>query len=195
LRLRHLSLDSLGMDCPSNRCMSLCYSVTLMIHEEGLEMISPRKLSAGFCLVVSGVVLVLTNAHVDATGPSPLPAEDVVPVENSMHEFMEYVFQPTYLRLKQSMATAPADNKGWKAIKSDSLILAESCNLLFSRKPAEHAEDWIRHAKSSKELGGKLYSAARAKDFAAATESYKAMLESCNSCHRQFEDGKHILMP
>jgi len=130
-----------------------------------------------------------------ATSRQPLPAEDVVPVEDSMHEFMEYVFQPTYLRLKQSMTAAPADNKGWKAIKSDSLILAESCNLLFSRKPADNAEDWIKHAKSSKELGAKLYSAAKAKDFAGATESYKAMLESCNACHRQFEDGKHILTP
>ena len=58
-------------------------------------------------------------------------------VEDSMHEFMEYVFQPTYRRLKLSMAAEPNDNKDWKTIKSDSLILAESCNLLFARLPAE----------------------------------------------------------
>jgi len=40
-----------------------------------------------------------------------------------------------------------------------------------------------------------LYHAAKEKDFAKATTSYKAMLENCNACHRQFEEGKHILKP
>jgi hypothetical protein len=120
---------------------------------------------------------------------------DVVPVEESMHEFMEYVFQPTYIRLKKSMAAAPEDNAGWKGIKSDSLILAESCNLLYGRKPAEHGEDWVKHAAASKAGGAALYKAARAKDFAAASTAWKTMLESCNACHKQFENGKHILQP
>lgn len=128
------------------------------------------------------------------SGPAA-PADDVQPVEDSMHEFMEYVFQPTYLRLKATMAAAPADNKGWKAIKADSLVLAESCNLLFSRAPEGSAADWIAHAKASREKGGALYAAGKAKDFAAATTAWKTMLESCNACHKQFEDGKHILQP
>lgn len=120
---------------------------------------------------------------------------EVVPVEESMHEFMEYVFQPTYRRLKASMATAPADNAGWKAVKADSLSLAESCNLLLGRKPEEHAADWVKHAVASRTAGAALYNAAKTKDFTAATTSYKTMLESCNACHRQFEEGKHILQP
>lgn len=123
------------------------------------------------------------------------PTDDVKPVEDSMHEFMEYVFQPTYLRLKANMAAAPTDNKGWKAIKADSLVLAESCNLLFSRAPEGSAADWIAHAKASREKGAALYAAGKAKDFAAAGTAWKSMLESCNACHRQFEYGKHILQP
>ena len=148
---------------------------------------------AGVC----GVTAVSVNTSASA-GYSPVvsPAEgDNVPVEDSMHEFMEYVFQPTYLRLKQSMTAAPADNKGWKAIKSDSLILAESCNLLYSRTPKDHAEDWVKHATAAKADGAKLYGAAKAKDFDAATAAYKTMLDSCNACHKQFENGKHILTP
>jgi hypothetical protein len=148
-------------------------------------------------MALVGTVVLATYSTVGAKPApvAPVAADDIVAVEDSMHEFMEYVFQPTYLRLKQSMATAPADNKGWKAIKSDSLILAESCNLLYSRKPKEKAEDWVKHATASKDNGAKLYNAAKAKDFTAATDAYKAMLESCNACHRQFEDGKHILAP
>lgn len=122
-------------------------------------------------------------------------ADQAEVVEDDMHEFMEYVFQPTYRRLKATMAEEPADNKGWKAVKSDALILAESCNLLFARTPEEDGKDWNRHAAASRDAGAKLYQAARGKDFDAAGESWKLMLNSCNACHRQFEDGRHILTP
>ncbi|HIE99105.1 MAG: hypothetical protein ABGZ23_08325 [Fuerstiella sp.] len=122
-------------------------------------------------------------------------AEGPEVVEDSMHEFMEYVFQPTYRRLKVTMAAEPVDNSGWKALKSDSLILAESCNLLFARLPEKNADDWARHATASRSEGSALYQAARGKDFVKATSAYKRMLNNCNACHRQFENGKHILVP
>jgi hypothetical protein len=159
-----------------------------------------KRMTGFLCLALAGLcatVAMSSNAPVTAgyaPRTSPIDGE-VVPVEDSMHEFMEYVFQPTYLRLKQSMAAAPADNKGWKAVKSDALILAESCNLLYGRAPKEHGEDWVKHATASKEHGAKLYGAARAKDFEAATSAWKTMLDSCNACHKQFENGKHILQP
>lgn len=155
------------------------------------------RLLLACCVVGAGLALFSATPESSfAAGYTSSAADgEVVPVEESMHEFMEYVFQPTYLRLKQSMATAPADNKGWKAIKSDSLILAESCNLLFSRAPEEGHADWIAHAKASREKGATLYKAAAAKDFTAADSAWKSMLESCNACHKQFEEGKHILKP
>ena len=136
-------------------------------------------------------------APVVAEPAAPVVAEEAAPkvVEDSMHEFMEYVFQPTYRRLKASMAEEPKDNAGWKAVKSDSLILAESCNLLFARKPDQDADDWSKHAAASRDAGAKLYQAARAKKFDAATQEWNRMLNNCNACHRQFEDGKHILTP
>lgn len=153
-------------------------------------------------LAVFGAAVAYVQSSADGTGylvaanPTPIvPADEAEIVEDSMHEFMEYVFQPTYRRLKVSMATEPADKNGWKAIKSDSLILAESCNLLFARTPDEDAADWNKHAAASRTTGGELYKAARAKDFAKVTTTYKAMLNNCNACHRQFENGKHILEP
>lgn len=149
-----------------------------------------------FALTLAGMALFSAAPESSAAGyNSSFPENDVEPVEQSMHEFMEYVFQPAYLRLKQSMAAAPVDNKGWKAIKADSLTLAESCNLLFSRAPEEGRADWNAHAKASREKGAALYAAGVKKDFAAAGTAWKAMLESCNTCHRQFENGKHILQP
>ena len=168
--------------------------------KESSEAIVMKRVLGSVCLAALGVAaaVVLISSDPATAGYSPLAASadgEVAPVEDSMHEFMEYVFQPTYLRLKQSMSAAPADNKGWKALKSDSLILAESCNLLFGRKPEEHGEDWVQHATGSKAQGAALYAAAKAKNFESATMAYKSMLDNCNACHEQFEDGKHILQP
>lgn len=161
------------------------------------------KLVTGlFCLaglmVVAGMGMLKQETF--GVGPAAVPAARnssaearVESVEDSMHEFMEYVFQPTYRRLSQQLKTAPTDNQGWKAIKSDSLILAESCNLLIGRQPEDDAQDWCRHAVSARSAGGELYRAAKTKDFAASGAAYRRMLEHCNACHRQFEDGKHIL--
>lgn len=157
------------------------------------------KFACSLCavLIASTAIGTLITIPTDAKGGySPIATADIAaPVEDSMHEFMEYVFQPTYRRLKSSMATAPVDNKGWIAVKSDSLILAESCNLLFGRKPDEHGEDWVKHATASKMYGAELYKAAKEKNYEAATTAYETMLDNCNACHKQFESGKHILQP
>lgn len=116
-------------------------------------------------------------------------------VEPSMHEFMEYVFQPPYKRLRAAMASEPADNAAWKAIKSDSLILAEAGNLLLIRHPDENEDTWRSHAVEVRGLGGQFYQAARKKDYAAATQHWSAMLQKCNSCHKAFADGKYQLAP
>jgi len=158
-------------------------------------MKSAFSLFAVLVAIVAVGTLLPTSNDANA-GSAPILVEDAdAPVEDSMHEFMEYVFQPTYLRLKASMATVPVDNKGWKVVKSDSLILAESCNLLFDRKPDEHGEDWVKHATASKTHGAELYNAAKEKNFEAATTAYKSMLDNCNACHKQFESGKHNLQP
>lgn len=118
-----------------------------------------------------------------------------VPVEKSMHEFMEYVFMPAYKRLKPLMAAAPADNTGWKGIKGESMVLAEGGNLLLGRLPEKDAAAWAELSVAVRDAGGQLYAAAKKKDFPAAKTHYEAMLKKCNACHQQFDNGKHQLMP
>lgn len=127
-----------------------------------------------------------------AADPASSQARPVA-VEDDMHEFMEYVFQPTYKRLKQSMSAEPADNAAWKGIKSDALILAEGGNLLLFRVPDKEMVVWSEHSTAVRDLGGKLYQAAKKKDYATASQSYKSMLLKCNSCHNAFAHGEHQL--
>lgn len=147
------------------------------------------------------VQIAATEASASTTDASeeepsePSISQSLEPVESDMHEFMEYVFQPSYKRLQAAMASEPADNAGWKAIKAEALVLAESGNLVILRGGDEDRAAWIAHASGSRTHGGKLYAAAREKNFAAAQEHYKAMLQSCNACHDQFAGGEHQLSP
>ncbi|MFV0444166.1 MAG: hypothetical protein ACK5Q5_11410 [Planctomycetaceae bacterium] len=155
---------------------------------------SRTLLSLSGCLALAACWLSAPESR-SLAAPAKESAASTKPVEPDMHEFMEYVFQPTFKRLKPAMAAAPADNAGWKGIKADSLVLAESGNLLLDRQPEEEGADWVRHSASVRDLGGQLYRAAKAKDFATAKSHYEQMVKSCNACHEQFAGGEHILTP
>lgn len=148
---------------------------------------------AVLCLMAAGWILS------DSVSVQAAPAADnddaAQPVESDMHEFMEYAFQPAFKRLKPVMASAPADNAGWKAVKADALVLAEGGNLLLIRQPKDDAADWVSHSVKTRDFGGQLYRAAKAKDYASARKHYEAMVQSCNACHQQFAGGEHILSP
>lgn len=136
-----------------------------------------------------------SNLTAHAQTPDAESTAGLQPVEDDMHEFMEYVFQPTYKRLKASMAGTEKDGGAWKSIKSDSLILAEGGNLLLIRSPKSDSTDWNEHAKKIREFGGQLYRAAKQKDEPQSQKVYRMMLDNCNACHQQFADGEHQLKP
>lgn len=127
--------------------------------------------------------------------PPAASQNEPVPVESDLHEFMEYVFQPTFKRLKPAMAEAPENNQGWKTIKADALTLAEAGNLLLIRQPEDDAADWVKHSVQVRDFGGQLYRAAKAKDYETARKHYESMIHNCNACHHQFAHGEHILTP
>lgn len=142
------------------------------------------------CTLLPSWLISRVNANV-----SLVASGEVKPIDVNMHDFMEGVFQAPYKRLKIAMAQEPKDNAAWKAIRSDALILAEGGNLLLSRQPEENKGDWIQHSELSRDAGGEFVAAAKKKDFAAAKVAYEKMLTHCNDCHKQFEEGKHILTP
>lgn len=143
--------------------------------------------------VAVSAVMTASNPTVFAANKAAAPAPEAV--EDDMHEFMEYVFQPAYKRLKPAMASAPADNSGWKVIKAESLLLAEGGNLTMLRAPENHADAWNKVSAEVREHGKALYAAGRKKNFEAAQTAYRAMLQSCNQCHKQFAGGEHQLKP
>ena len=117
------------------------------------------------------------------------------PVVDSMHQFMEYVFEPNYKLLQQHLASEPQDKKGWKPVKAASLMLAESGNLLLIRTPEEDGARWNEMSVAVRQLAGELYQTARTRDYATAHKQYQALLQKCNTCHEEFAEGEHQLQP
>jgi hypothetical protein len=134
------------------------------------------------CLTVS---LAMTSARAQ---------EAAAPVEEDMHEFMEYVFQPTYLRLKKSISELSPNQPDWKAIKSDTLILAESTNLLLHRGEKDDPA-WRKHALEVRQAGATLYAATKASNVEQTRAGFAAMLTRCNACHEEFTGGEPKLTP
>jgi len=134
-----------------------------------------------------------------ALAATPLAANDpavVKPVDSDMHHFMEYGYEPAYLRLKEVLAKNLADRAAWKPVKGDALTLAELTNLLVARAPdAKAAKDWTKHSLAVRAEGENLYQAARKQDLIAARKAWTAMVQNCNACHQQFADGEHQLKP
>jgi hypothetical protein len=164
-------------------------------------------MKSGVSLVVAAFFLIALVAAIDASsGRNASPDADAVPVnavlepqaepvETDMHEFMEYYFEPTYHRLKASMAVENKDRPVWKAIKADAMILAEGGNLTLQRTPDEDSAAWNQFSVDVREHGKALYTAARQQNAAAARKSYETMLKRCNACHDKFADGEHQLEP
>ncbi len=136
-----------------------------------------------------------TTANPVRADDKPPAAPTIVPVEVTMHDFMEGVFQGPYRRLKTAMAAEPTAGPGWKTIRSEALILAEGGNLLLARKPEKDVEKWAEFSVAVRESGAQLFKAAKQKDFARSQKAYEAMLTHCNACHKHFDDGKNQLTP
>lgn len=117
------------------------------------------------------------------------------PVVDSMHQFMEYVFEPNYHQLKEQLAVAQPDKAGWRVIKEGALTLAEGGNLLLLRTPDENADSWNAMSIAVRNVAGELYRAARQRKAETASQKFREMLKKCNSCHDDFAGGKYLLEP
>ncbi|MDZ4847933.1 MAG: hypothetical protein SGI77_01440 [Pirellulaceae bacterium] len=153
---------------------------------------SLNKVCASAFAVIFSAISVCSHSRSDETD---VPSDQPVVVEKSMHDFMAYVFQPSYKRLKIGMATEPADRKAWRAVLGDVLTLAEANNLLLHRTPEKDVAAWLKISAASRDEGGKLYQAAKQGSYTDAKVHYSAMLIQCNACHTQFAEGKHQLQP
>jgi len=80
----------------------------------------------------------------------------------------------------------PATSEEWMALQAQTLMLAESANLLMMPGRALDQDRWMSDAKLLLEAGEAAYRAAKDRDVAALEALSDQMYESCVTCHRNY---------
>jgi len=139
-------------------------------------------------------ILLIISATMIKSGRTPTPSSLVESkaVESSIHEFMEGVNKPAYQRLVACLSQNILDENAWKAVLADSLLLAESGNLLLMR-PVQDPQAWSVNATNIRESGTVLYESAKLKEITPVRLKFDVMLNDCDACHQQFGTGMSAL--
>jgi cytochrome c556 len=99
-------------------------------------------------------------------------------------QIMQGMIQPS----QQAIATAaketgPADDRAWRGVSLNAVILQESAELLKTSGRAKDQEAWVKDADALKSAGAAVQKAADAKDLAALQTASGAIGASCQGCH------------
>ncbi|SRR6056297_3011496 len=111
------------------------------------------------------------------------------PILNT-HDLMEAFNQPYYRSLKQEMSEEAQTEKKWESIAQRGLQAAEIANLVAIRDTDHDEKKWRQYSVDLQEAGKRLSQAAKSRDFAATSEAYRGLLQSCNQCHTELA-GPH----
>jgi hypothetical protein len=80
----------------------------------------------------------------------------------------------------------PADVEAWTFARGQSLLVAETGNLLLLRPPGVGREAWERHAAELRTAATDLARAAGEKDYSRARAGLASVANVCNRCHQAF---------
>lgn len=147
-----------------------------------------RGIAAAVVCGFAALGLVVSAGWVGAQEPAP-PSEVVGPTPvMDTARLMKVFTDPMFEALKEKMKAAPAVPKDWRIIEDHGLAASELANLMFMRT-GEHEQtpEWKQFTVDFYKAGNALAEAAKTRDFAAVTQKYQGLAQSCNACHQKFE--------
>jgi hypothetical protein len=112
-------------------------------------------------------------------GPAPRPV-------GTMSQLMIDVIYPTSDAVFYVATRTPATGPEWTAFQSQTLMLAESANLLMMPGRARDQDQWMKDSKLLLDVGMAAYKAARAKDVEALSALNEQLYVSCTTCHMHY---------
>jgi hypothetical protein len=104
----------------------------------------------------------------------------------TMSELMIKVIYPTSDAVFYISTRTPTTEAEWGALQGQTLMLAESGNLMTMPGYTRADERWKADAKLMRDAGAAAYKAAMAKDVAALEAVSDQLYESCTTCHTHF---------
>jgi hypothetical protein len=104
----------------------------------------------------------------------------------SMSELMVDLIYPTSDAVFYIATRTPTDQVGWNALSAQTLMLAESANLLMMPGRARDQERWMQDAKLLLDVGTEAFKASKAKDVEALEALNDRLYQSCVTCHQHY---------
>jgi hypothetical protein len=132
-------------------------------------------------LLVAGTMMAQAQAPAPAPAPRP-PTRNV----GTMSELMVRILYPNSDALFYIETRTPKTEAEWGTLEGETLMLAESANLLMMPGRARDQKQWMADSKLLLEAGTAALAAVKAKDVAAVSALSDQLLESCTSCHKHY---------
>jgi len=83
----------------------------------------------------------------------------------------------------------PTTSEEWTALAGQTLMLAETANLLMMPGRARDQDQWMADAQLLLEAGEAAYRAAKDRDVEALVALNDQLYESCVTCHQHYRPG------
>jgi hypothetical protein len=103
-----------------------------------------------------------------------------------MSELMGDFIYPASDAVFYVSSRTPTTSEAWMALQAQTLMLAESANLLMMPGRARDEGRWMADAKLMLDAGEAAYRAAKERDVAALEALSDPLYESCVTCHRDY---------
>jgi hypothetical protein len=123
-------------------------------------------------LLLAGLFLFATSAAAQSVG--------------TMSELMTKIIYPASDPVFYITTRVPTTQAQWNELQSQTLMLAESANLLMMPSHARDQDRWMADAKLLREAGAAAFKAAKNKDLAALEALNEQLYQSCTTCHMHY---------
>ncbi len=141
---------------------------------------------------VSAMLLLAGAALAQALPAQQQPVSDSIggpqPI-GTMSELMVHLIYPTSDAVFYILTRTPTTTAEWGVLEGQTLMLAESANLLMMPSRARGREQWIRDAQLLLDVGEAALKAAQDRDVEALSELNDPLYRSCVTCHQHFRSG------
>ena len=104
----------------------------------------------------------------------------------TMSELMVDIIYPASDAVFYIATRTPQDSEEWAVLQGQTLMLAESANLLMMPDRARDLDQWMADARLMLDAGEAAYRAAKDRDVAALEALSDPLYESCVTCHQHY---------
>jgi cytochrome c556 len=102
------------------------------------------------------------------------------------HQLMDGLIRPMQMSIMNAAKEAPADDRAWRGIVTNAIMLQESGAMLKTSGRAKDQDGWMKAADGLVSAGAAVQKAADAKDFEALKTASAGIGAACQGCHRVY---------